>query len=186
VVDVASRILFDFVEHQLSVVSEKGERAPAGSKPIEIASGSKPIEGVGTSTAPFIGFAVLARQLEPLADDTWLALGLGSNVIPAEPPAIIDAALLVEVVIPGTVDMLGSPHPFSLCVRDRDRALVGESLDAQLLLTSNTPLPEGWELRTQVPVTMRIRIPASGAYHAEMKINDNTHRQTMIVTGRHS
>jgi hypothetical protein len=179
---VANRILFDFVEGHVGVVSEKGKKDPAGSKPVDIPSASKPIEGVGTAVAAFVGPPLLVRHLEPLADGTWLALGLGSNTIPADPPGEAAWGLLVGVVAPASAPRSGAAHRFSLRVLDPDGGLIAEELEILVNLTSGSRVTDDWELTAQLPTLVRMPVETPGAYRAEMRFDDATCSHAVVVS----
>jgi hypothetical protein len=181
---MADRILFDLVEQQVAAVSEKGTTVPAGSKPIEVSAGSRPIEGVGTAVAAFVGLPVLVRHLEPLADGTWLALGLGFSTIPADLPGDVVLAVLVGVVAPASEARREAATRFSLCVLDSDGGLVAERMEVRVALTVASRVPDDRELTAQLPIVVRFPVESPGVYRAEMQFQDSTCRQTLVVSGR--
>lgn len=129
-----------------------------------------------------IAYAIPVRHIEALQDGTFMAIGIESNifVVPAAAPAFILPMLISVAASP--IESTGEPsHTLRLRVLGPDMAEVLPPLVMPFGMAPGPNTPEGWEVRSVVPLAVNVPVADAGTFSVEVSADEASLSVPIIV-----
>lgn len=131
-----------------------------------------------------IAYAIPVRHVETLKNGTLAAMGIETRAVTVRSfPEQVRISLVVALAVPHVEAQPGVEHQLRARVLGPDLAEVAPAISATVQLKAGAATPEGWEVRSTVPVAIGFPATQEGAHSVELATDSHTLDVPILVRG---